>query len=449
MGGREGGPRLSAVEIGLLLFGAMLGLMALRVPIAIAMFVPGAVGYALLAGPTVLLNHLKGAAWARLSVYDLSVIPLFLLMGQFATQGGLSRALFRFTNALVGHRRAGMAMAAVLACAAFGTICGSSVATAATVTQVALPEMRRHRYSGRLATATLAAGGTLGILVPPSVVLVVYAILTEQNIAKLFAAAVVPGLVAAGGYVAAIWVYAWLKPEQAPAHAPAGRAERRAAARAVWPIAAIFVVVFGGIYGGVFTPTEGAGIGAAGTFVTGLGRGELGLPALRRAVLGTAETTGMVFMIFLGADMLNSALALSRMPAQLAQTVADLALAPLAVVAGILLFYVLLCSVMDELSMIILTVPILVPVVLDLPLYGLTSTEKVIWFGILVLSVVEIGLIAPPVGLNVYVVNSLARDVPMAETYRGVVPFLVSDAVRIALLLAFPALSLWAVRLLR
>jgi tripartite ATP-independent transporter DctM subunit len=426
----------------------MLALMALRVPIAIAMFIPGAVGYALLAGTPVLLNHLKGAAWARLSVYDLSVIPLFLLMGQFATQGGLSRALFRFTNTLIGHRRGGMAMAAVLACAAFGTICGSSVATAATVTQVALPEMLRHHYSGRLATATLAAGGTLGILVPPSVVLVVYAILTEQNIAKLFAAAMLPGLLAAIGYVVAIAVYARVAPGHAPDHAPASRPERLAAAAEVWPIAAIFVVVFGGIYGGVFTPTEGAGIGAAGTFDPPSARRELGLAAIRRAFLGTAETTAMVFMIFLGADMLNAALALSQMPAQLARSVASLELPPVAIVAGILVFYILLCSVMDELSMIILTVPILVPVVADLSLYGLNGTEKIIWFGILVLSVVEIGLIAPPVGLNVYVVSSFARDVPMAETYRGVLPFLASDAVRVALLLAFPALSLWAVGLL-
>jgi C4-dicarboxylate transporter DctM subunit len=430
------------------LFAAMLALMALRVPIAIAMFIPGAVGYALLAATPVLLNHLKGAAWARLSVYDLSVIPLFLLMGQFATQGGLSRALFRFTNTLIGHRRGGMAMAAVLACAAFGTICGSSVATAATVTQVALPEMLRHHYSGRLATATLAAGGTLGILVPPSVVLVVYAILTEQNIAKLFAAAMLPGVLAAIGYVVAIAVYARVVPGHAPDHAPASRQERLAAAAEVWPIAAIFVVVFGGIYGGVFTPTEGAGIGAAGTFVTASARRELGLAAIQRAFLGTAETTAMVFMIFLGADMLNAALALSQMPAQLAGSVASLDLPPVAIVAGILVFYILLCSVMDELSMIILTVPILVPVVTDLSLYGLNGTEKIIWFGILVLSVVEIGLIAPPVGLNVYVVSSFARDVPMAETYRGVLPFLASDAVRVALLLAFPALSLWAVRLL-
>jgi tripartite ATP-independent transporter DctM subunit len=426
----------------------MLALMALRVPIAISMFIPGAVGYALLASPATLLNQLKGAAWARLSLYDLSVIPLFLLMGQFATQGGLSRALFRFANSLVGHRRGGIAMAAVLACAAFGTVCGSSVATAATVTQVALPEMRQHRYSGRLSTATLSAGGTLGILIPPSVVLVVYAILTEQNIAKLFVAAMIPGILAATGYVIAIGLYVRLVPGHAPEVARVSARERRAAALDVWPIAAIFVVMFGGIYGGVFTPTEGAAVGAAGTFVAAMAKRELSLAALRRAFLGTAETTAMVFLIFLGADMLNVALALSQMPAQLATAVGALSLPPVAIVAGILIFYIILCSVMDELSMVILTVPVLLPVITSLSLYGLTSTEKVIWFGILVLSVVEVGLIAPPVGLNVYVVNSLARDVPMAETYRGVMPFLASDAVRITLLLVFPPLSLWAVRLI-
>ncbi|HSB43284.1 MAG TPA: TRAP transporter large permease subunit, partial [Methylomirabilota bacterium] len=268
---------MSAVEIGLALFGAMLALMALRVPIAISMFIPGAVGYALLASSAALLNHLKGAAWARLSLYDLSVIPLFLLMGQFATQGGLSRALFRFANSLVGHRRGGIAMAAVLACAAFGTVCGSSVATAATVTQVALPEMRQHRYSGRLSTATLSAGGTLGILIPPSVVLVVYAILTEQNIAKLFVAAMVPGILAAIGYVVAIALYVRLVPGHAPDVPRVSARERRAAALEVWPIAAIFTVVFGGIYGGVFTPTEGAAVGAAGTFVAALSKRVLSL----------------------------------------------------------------------------------------------------------------------------------------------------------------------------
>ena len=439
---------MSALAIGIILFAAMIALMALRVPIAIAMFIPGAVGYAVQASPDALLNHLKGSAYARLSVHDLSVIPLFLLMGQFATQGGLSKALFGLANSLIGHLRGGMAMAAILACAAFGSICGSSVATAATVTQVALPEMRRHGYSGRLATATLAAGGTLGILIPPSVVLVVYCILTEQNIAKLFAAAFIPGFIAAGLYLAAIAIYVKINPHHGPATGHHGRAELLAALRRVWPVIAIFLFMFGGIYGGWFTPTEGAAVGAASTLIAALAMRDLDFAGIKRCFYGTAASTGMIFMIFLGADMLNSALALSQMPAQLAQAVAGSNLPPLAVVMGILAFYVLLGCVMDELSMILLTIPILFPAVMSLDLYGLGATQKAIWFGILVLCVVEVGLIAPPVGLNVYVVNSFAPDVPMAETYRGVTPFLVADAVRIALLLAFPSLSLWLVGVL-
>jgi tripartite ATP-independent transporter DctM subunit len=433
------------------LFAGMLVLMAARTPIAIAMFIPGAVGYALLASPDALLNHLKGAAFARYSNYDLSVIPLFLLMGQFATYGGLSRSLFGLANALIGHLRGGMAMAAILACAAFGAICGSSVATAATVTQVALPEMRRHGYSGRLATATLAAGGTLGILIPPSVVLVVYGILTEQNIARLFAAAFIPGLIAVALYLTAIFLYVRRHPDHGPASARHSGAQRLALFKAVWPMAAIFVIVFGGIYGGMFTPTEGAAIGAASTLIVqiaGLARGDLNRPTIRDSFLGTAETTGMIFLIFFGADMLNASLALSQMPMQLAQAVAGSGWPPLLVIVAILAFYVLLGCVMDELSMIVLTIPILFPAVMALDLYGLDATGKAVWFGILVLCVVEIGLIAPPVGLNVYVVNSHARDVPMSETYRGVMPFLAADAVRVTLLILFPAISLWLARVL-
>ena len=439
---------MSGLGVGLSMFGGMLVLMALRVPIAISMFVPGAVGYVALASDVALLNQLKGMAYARYSVYDLSVIPLFLLMGEFATKGGLSRALFKCGNALLGHFRGGMAMAAILACAAFGAVCGSSVATAATMGQVALPEMRRYHYSGRLATATLAAGGTLGILIPPSVVLVVYAILTEQNIAKLFAAAFVPGIIAAAGYIAAIAIYVRLYPGHGPAQPRHSRAELLASLIDVWPVAAIFFVVFGGIYGGIFTPTEGAAVGAASTFFTAVAKGELNADGIARCCYGTAQTTGMIFMIFLGADMLNSALALSQMPTQLAAVVSSLGWPPLLIVAGILIFYVILGCVMDELSMIILTIPVLFPSVMALDLWGLNPTDKAIWFGILVLCVVEFRLIAPPVGLNVYVINSLARDVPMSETYRGVVPFLISDVLRVTLLIVFPILSLWLVHMI-
>jgi C4-dicarboxylate transporter, DctM subunit len=439
---------MSGVAVALLLFGFMLLLMAVRVPIAMAMMVPGVVGYVALSGWPSLLNALKGLAFARLANYDLSVIPLFLLMGGFASQGGLSRSLFLAGNALIGHLRGGLAMAAVLACAAFGSICGSSVATAATMAKVALPEMRAMRYSGRLSTGALAAGGTLGIMIPPSVILVLYAILAEQNIAKLFAAALIPGLIATVGYCIAIAVYVRVKPEEGPASARHSRAELLRALKDVWPVAGVFLLVFGGIYTGWFTPTEAAAIGAAATFVVAILRGELSLAGIRDCFYDTAMTSGMIFMLFLGADILNSALALSQFPAALAGIVDNSGLPPLAVIAGILVFYVVLGCVMDEISMILLTLPIFLPTVAGLELFGLDQSDKIIWFGILVLMVVEIGLIMPPVGLNVYVINSLARDIPIRDTYLGVMPFIASDFIRTALLLAFPGLSLWLVKVL-
>ncbi|KNZ31931.1 MAG: C4-dicarboxylate ABC transporter permease [Methylibium sp. NZG] len=433
---------MTPTTIGLLMFGGMLALMALRVPIAAAMFIPGALGYMALTSDTALLNLIKGSSVARLTVYDLSVIPLFLLMGQFATQGGLSRALFKAAAAFVGHVRGGLAMASILSAGAFGAVCGSSVATSATITQVAYPEMRRHGYHGRLSTASLAAGGTLGILIPPSVPLVVYAILTEQNIGKLFAAAMVPGLLAMFGYLVVIALYCRFRPHLATPSEPMPWNERWKALAGIWPIVVIFFIVFGGIYGGVFSPTEGAAVGAVGTFIAGAAQRELGLEAIVRSFLGTAETSAMVFMIFLGADMMNSALAVTQMPAAVANWVSQLSVPPITVVAAVLCLYVLLGCVMDELSMLLLTIPVIFPAVMGLELWGLSQEYKAIWFGILVLMTVGVGLVAPPVGLNVYVVNGIARDVPMNETYKGVLPFLASDFLRIVALLFFPALSL-------
>ncbi|MFZ9297559.1 MAG: TRAP transporter large permease [Hylemonella sp.] len=436
---------MSPLLLCLLIFAIMLVLMALRTPIAISMFIAGCVGYALQAGWLPLANFLNTQAFARFASYDLSVIPLFILMGNFATQGGISKALFSFASALMSHLRGGLAMAAVLASAAFGAICGSSVATAATITSVALPEMKRHGYSGRLSTGTLAAGGTLGILIPPSVPLVIYAILTEQNIAKLFAAAMVPGLIAMLGYMVAIALYVRL----VPGHAPLGRTEHghltlRSLA-GVLPIALIFLLVFGGIYGGIFTPTEGAAIGAAATFIAALINRELDMSKLKRCFYATAEGSAMIFLIFLGADLMNAALALTQVPSQLAALVSSWGLPPLMVVSAILLFYVVLGAVMDELSMILLTIPIFFPLVIGLD-FGLPRESVAIWFGIMVLMTVGFGLLAPPVGLNVYVVNGLAKDVPIGESYRGVMPFLASDVVRTLLLLFFPPISLWLVK---
>ncbi|HSC01233.1 MAG TPA: TRAP transporter large permease [Burkholderiaceae bacterium] len=438
---------MTPIALTIAIFAIMLVLMAIRTPIAVAMFVAGTVGYVVQAGWMPLASFLNTQAFARFASYDLSVIPLFILMGNFATQGGISRALFEFASAVMSRFRGGLAMAAVLACAAFGAICGSSVATAATITQVALPEMRRHGYSGRLATGTLAAGGTLGILIPPSVPLVIYAILAEQNIAKLFAAAMVPGLLAMLGYMVAIAVYVRVVPGHAPEHEDAPRLT----AGLLWgvgPIAVIFLLVFGGIYGGVFTPTEGAAVGAASTFIAALARREINWRKFKHCFYATAESSAMIFLIFLGADLMNAALALTQVPAQLASTVAGWGLSPVMVVAAILLFYVVLGAVMDELSMILLTIPIFFPMIMGLD-FGMPKESVAIWFGIMVLMTVGFGLLAPPVGLNVYIVNGMARDIPIGESYRGVMPFLITDTVRTIVLLLFPAISLWLVQFLK
>jgi tripartite ATP-independent transporter DctM subunit len=309
---------------------------------------------------------------------------------------------------------------------------------------VALPEMRKHGYSGRLATGTLAAGGTLGILIPPSVPLVIYAILTEQNIAKLFAAAMVPGLIAMLGYMVAIALYVRLVPGHAPEHVDVPKVTAKALG-GILPIATIFIIVFGGIYGGIFTPTEGAAVGAAATFVAALIKREITWPKFKQCFYATAESSAMIFMIFLGADLMNSALALTQVPGQLASVVQGWGLPPLAVVGAILLFYVVLGAVMDELSMILLTIPIFFPMVMGLD-FGMPKESVAIWFGIMVLMTVGFGLLAPPVGLNVYVVNGMAKGVPISESYRGVMPFLISDTLRTLLLLFFPPISLWLVK---
>ncbi len=436
---------MTPITLTLLIFAVMLLLMAVRMPIAISMFVAGCVGYVIQAGWMPLASFLNTQAFARFASYDLSVIPLFILMGNFATQGGISKALFGFASAVMSRFRGGLAMAAVMASAAFGAICGSSVATAATITSVALPEMKRHGYSGRLATGTLAAGGTLGILIPPSVPLVIYAILAEQNIAKLFAAAMVPGIIAMLGYMVAIAIYVRLVPGHAPEHDDNLPRVTAQSMSGIVPIAVVFLIVFGGIYGGFFTPTEGAAVGAASTFVAALLKRELTIAKLKRAFYLTAESSAMIFLIFIGADLMNAALALTQVPAQLADVVNGWGLPPIMVVSAILLFYVVLGAVMDELSMILLTIPIFFPMIMGLD-FGMPKESVAIWFGIMVLMTVGFGLLAPPVGLNVYVVNGMAKDVPISESYRGVMPFLVSDVVRTLLLLFFPSISLWLVK---
>ncbi|MBX9702416.1 MAG: TRAP transporter large permease [Acetobacteraceae bacterium] len=424
------------------MFVAALALIALRMPVGVAMLLVGGLGYAAIAGWAPLLASLKTLTFSRFSSYTLSVIPLFLLMGDFATRGGLNRALFRAARAWMGHWRGGLAVATVGGCAAFGAICGSSLATAATMSQVAGPEMRRHGYSPALATGTLAAGGTLGILIPPSVILVIYAIYTEQSIGILFVAAVIPGLIATAGYMLVVHLHARLRPEAAPPAERLGYAERLRATAEVWPVLLVFVLVVTGIYAGWFSATEGAAVGAMATGLIAVTLGGMRWAGLRDSLLSTAETTGLIFPVLLGAELFSAALALSRVPAELSATVAAMGLAPLVVLAAVLVIYFVLGCFMESMAMVLLTLPVFVPLMLSLD-FGLNPQQVLVWFGILVLVSVEVGMISPPFGLNLFVINAMAKDVPMAETYRGVLGFVVSDALRIALLVALPVLSLW------
>jgi C4-dicarboxylate transporter DctM subunit len=434
---------LSNVEIGLWSFPLLLLIIFLRAPIGLAMLACGIAGMWMVTGsPNIVLSKLKFETYSTFSSYSLSIVPIFLLMGHLAGIGGMSRSLFKAAEAWLGHRRGGTAMAAVGACAGFGSICGSSLATAATMAQVALPELRRAGYAGGLSTATLAAGGTLGILIPPSVILVIYATLTEQNIAKLFLAAFVPGILAAIGYCLVIAVFVRLYPASAGSAPRLPYGERFRALVAVWPVLLVFVAVVGGIYSGIFTPTEGASVGALGTGLIAWASGQLTLEKFWSAILATATGTAMIFFIVLGAAFFNAFLALTQVPQLISTFVVEQGYGPWAVLAIILAIYLLLGCVMDSLSMILLTVPIFFPMMTGLD-FGLSQEHMAIWFGILVLIVVEVGLITPPVGLNLFVINAMDRTTPIRETYHAVMFFVASDIVRVALLAMFPAITLF------
>ena len=493
---------MSAIALGALSLPALLVLIFLRVPIGFSMFLVGLVGLMSITGDTaVAFARLKFETYSTFSNYSLSIVPMFLLMGYFATLGGMSQALFKAAESWLGHRRGGVAMATVGACAGFGAICGSSLATAATMGRVALPELRAHGYAGGFSSATLAAGGTLGILIPPSVVLVIYAILTEQNIAKLFLAAFIPGILAALGYMIAISIYVRKHPTEAGMRPRVSYSARLRAFCDIWPVFIVFALVVGGIYLGWFTPTEGAAVGAFGMGLIAFYAGGLTRKTLAQSFYETARTTAMIFFIILGAAFYNGFLALTQLPQEAAQWVGQSGLSPWVVLIVILLFYLFLGCLMDSLSMILLTIPIFWPIVqgldfgfvtmldfqsarlsdliatgVDIPahliqeaqtllasgqeltrdmtkelgLRGVTkgalnrvNTEQVaIWFGILVLIVVEVGLITPPVGMNLFVINTMDRTTPISQTYRAVMYFIASDVIRVAVLIAFPFLTL-------
>ncbi|MCK2087106.1 TRAP transporter large permease [Thauera aromatica] len=422
--------------LGLAGFVAALGLIALGMPVAIAMGIIGVLGYWWLNGWAGTAYILGSSPFESIFPYSFSVIPLFVMMGVFASHAGLSRSLFNAINSFVGHRRGGLAVTTVGACAFFGAICGSSLATVATIGRVALPEMKRAGYDDSLATATVAAGGTLGVLIPPSVLLVIYGLLTQSSIGQLFIAALIPGILGAVLYALAIVVRVRQRPDLAPSSPRTGWADRIRYLGQIWPVVVLFVTVIGGIYVGLFTPTEAAAVGAVGAFLLALSSGKLSARALRESVAETAALTGMIFFILIGAALFNFFLENTGLPQFLIGRIEASGLSPLAVMVLILVFYLILGCFMDSMSMILLTVPLLAPVALQLD-YSL------IWFGIVVVTVAEIGLITPPIGMNLFVVQAATRGVSSGTVVRGILPFIVADLLRLVLLLAFPVLVLW------
>jgi len=426
---------------------ALVALIAIRMPIAYAMILVGAIGTVTLNDPKIFLAQLKNLAYSQFSIYDLSVLPMFVLMGNLAGRAGLSRDLFRAANAWLGWLPGGIAMAVVAACAGFGAVCGSSLATASTMGQVALPELRRYRYSPTLATGTLAAGGVLGILIPPSIVLVVYAIVVEASIVKMFIAAFIPGLIAVVFFIATIAIYVRVRPGAGPRGERVSRAEFVEATVRVAPVVAIFLMVMGGIYFGFFNPTPAAAVGVFLVWFYGIARRLIGLAEMKAALLDTALTSGMIYLILLGAQLLNIFMARGGVPQAAAALMVGSGLSPMAVLLLLLLALIILGCLMDSLSMILLTMPFFWPVIAGMD-FGMSQDDLKTWFGILALIVVELGLITPPVGMNVFVINSLAKDVPMSQTFLGVMPFFAAEMVRISLIVAFPILSLWLPKLL-
>ena len=408
----------------------------LRVPLAFAMGLVGFVGLGWLRGWAPTMANAAQVVYDTGFAYTLSVVPLFILMGNFVARAGLAQELFAAAYAFIGHLRGGLAHATVLACAGFGAICGSSIATAATMAKVAYPQMKKLGYADYLSTGVIAAGGTLGIMIPPSTILVIYGIVTETHIGKLFAAGVIPGLMTAGLLMLAVAWITWRDPTAGPAGKRTPWPERWRALRDIWGVVLLVVVVLGGIYGGVFTATEGAGIGASGAFFFALARRALTLKTLFSVLVESARTTAMLFTILIAAMLFSSFINFTSMPGDLKDWIVGQGLSPLMVVGAMMLVYVLLGTIMEELSMVLLTIPVFFPIVTGL---GFDP----VWFGVLIVLVVQIGLISPPVGMNLFVLNSLLKGVPLAQIFRGVWLFVVALVVALVLVLEIQPLSLW------
>jgi len=424
---------MTEASIGLL---AMLILAFARVPLAIAMGLVGFAGLWWMRGLNPALASVTSTVYEAGFEYTLSVVPLFILMGNFVTRAGMSRELYRAAFTLVGHFRGGLAMATVMACAGFGSVCGSSIATAATMTKVAYPSMKEHGYSGELAAGAIAAGGTLGILIPPSTILVIYGLVTETSIGKLFAAGMIPGLLAVALMCLTISIVTWRNPSSGPAAERSSWSERMDAMKDVWAVAVLFLLVMGGIYGGVFTTTEGAGIGAFGAFIIALLRRSLNWSVTLDILVESARTTGMLFMILVGALVFANFVNFTTLPSDLKNLVSTHNISPLAVMIAICAIYIVLGAAMEELSMVLLTLPVFFPLVVSL---GFDP----VWFGIVIVLVVMIGLISPPVGMNMFVVRNMLPELSTATIFKGVMPFVYTLVVVLALLVAFPQIALF------
>ena len=422
--------------VALLGFIALFVLMLLRVPVGMAMGLVGVAGFGYLSGSGPALKIVGHTSMRTVTDWNFAVVPLFLLMGSFATTSGMSRELFRAANAFLGHLRGGLGIATIAACGGFAAICGSSVATAATFSRVAYPEMRRFGYPQSFATGVIAAGGTLGIMIPPSTVLAVYGLITEQDIGKLFVAGIVPGIVAVLMYMATITVIGHARPGYLPAGKRAAWSERLRAMRDVWATLLLFLFVIGGIYGGLFTATEAAGMGAGGAFLIGIARRRLSREDILRSLLEATRTTAAVFTVLIGAILFGYFLAITQTPQKVTEFLTGLGLGRYGVLALILLMYLVLGCLMDALAMIILTVPIIFPVIKEL---GFDP----IWFGVIIVMTVELGLIHPPVGMNIFVIKSVVEDAKISTIFYGVLPFIITDILRLVLLIALPMLALW------
>ncbi|HXL69391.1 MAG TPA: TRAP transporter permease [Xanthobacteraceae bacterium] len=417
-------------------FVVLFALMLLRVPVGMAMGLVGVSGFAYLSGGGPALKIVGHTTMRTVTDFNYAVIPLFLLMGSFATTSGMSRELFRAANAFIGHLKGGLGIATVAACGGFAAICGSSVATAATFSRVAYPEMRRYGYPQSFATGVIAAGGTLGIMIPPSTVFAVYGLITEQDVGKLFIAGIVPGILAVSMYMATITLIGLIRPDFLPAGPRSNWPERLAAMRNIWATLLLFAFVIGGLYGGLFTATEAAGAGAGGAFIIGVLRGRLSRADILRSLLETTRTTAAVFTVLIGALLFGYFLTVTQTPQKVTEFLTGLGIGRHGVLAVIMVMYLVLGCLMDALAMIILTVPIVFPVIKQL---GFDP----IWFGVIIVMTVELGLIHPPVGMNIFVIKSVIEDVKISTIFYGVLPFIITDLIRLVILIAFPIIALW------